>query len=218
MHSRSIGTVLGLVPVLPLVMLSLGGCGTGSSHPADIATTPTSFVTRVERQCGVVYTRPSIKGEALGFTCGETASGVHFAAAFTRRLRCSLFMTLSDTDGDRFQQCLSSPPRTPRGAILCPSGRQIFAARTTPGTQSATLLMSSGQRATSRILVLNIAGREHWGGFVFDVRASRIPERAALIERGQGGRTVGHLSLTPVPGCHFANGVNRAVSTSGRSG
>lgn len=192
---------LSIVSVLSVVILCLSGCGNGAAHRAGSVLTSHSFMLNVERQCGVVYARPSVKGEALGFVCGETASGAHFAATFTRRLHCMRFMTLVDVDDDRFQQCLSSSPRNPRGALLCESKRRIFAARTLPHAQSATVQLSTGQKITSRILVLNAADQEHWGGFFFDVLTSKIPARAVLIERGQTGRALGVLSLRPTPGC-----------------
>lgn len=186
---------------LPLAILCLGGCGDGSSHRQGAASTQGPLVAKVEHQCGIVYLPPSVKGEILGFTCGETASGAHFGATFTRRPRCRQFMILVDTGHNRFQQCLAAEPSSPRGAVFCRNNLLIFAARTSPGTQSATVLLSTGQKAASRILVLSPTDREQWGGFFFDALASRIPVRAVLIEHDQSGHPLGHLSLTPAPGC-----------------
>ncbi len=206
MHNRIGGRPALVVFVLSLVTLFLGGCG-GGPRRGSLTPTSRSFIVDIEHECGVVYYRPSVKGEGLGFKCGKTASGAHVAATFTRRLQCSFFMTLIDTDRDRFQQCLSSPPHNPRGVVLCENNYEIFAVRTSPQTQSGTVRLSTGRQATSPVLVLNARARERWGGFFFDVLASRIPASAVLIEHGQAGRILGHLSLAPVPQCRFARQV-----------
>jgi hypothetical protein len=191
--------------VFSLAIPWLSGCGDSGSHRGDAAPTKGSFIAEVEHRCNVVYPPPSVKGDALGYTCGETTSGAHFGATFTRRPRCLRFMTLVDTDRDRFQQCLAAAPSSPRGAVFCRNNLVVLAARTLPRIQSATVLLSTGQKlASQKILALNTADRERLGGFFFDVLASRIPTSAVLVEHDQGGRIVRHLQLVPVPGCPSA--------------
>ena len=199
--TSALGTVLALL----LATMCIGGCGDSRSEPhgPTSALAPRSFIAKVEHQCGVVYTKLKIRGKALGFTCGKTANGAHFGATFTRRPRCTPFITVVVNAGeDRTQGCATSTTARPTGTITCESNNTLtVAARTLPGIRSATVRLSTGQEATSGILSLNAVDRERWGGVYFNVLTSRMPPRAVLIERDQAGRTLHRLSLIPVGMC-----------------
>jgi hypothetical protein len=147
-------------------MILLGGCGSNRSGLHGSGSVPRSFIVEVEHQCRVVYTKLKVSGEALGYTCGKTASGAHFGATFTRRPRCTPFVVVVvNTGEDRTQGCATSTTARPTGTITCESNNTLtVAARTLPGVRSATVRLSTGLEATSDILSLNAADRERWGG------------------------------------------------------
>lgn len=198
----------GITLALLLVMMCIDGCADSKSSYSDPIVTSRSFVSKVERQCGVVYTKPKVIGEALGFTCAHTISGGRLGVIYTRILRCSPFAIIVVNVGeDRMQGCISSVPRRLAGTITCESdGTLAVAARTQPQTRSATVQLSSGEEATSSIFSLNAIDRDRWGGVYFNVLSSRTPVKAVLIERDQAGRAFHRLSLTPVGRCLMANG------------
>lgn len=203
MHKISNARVMGVVFAIPLAMLCFCGCGDDQSSHRGLAVTLSSFVAKVERQCGVVYTKSQVMGEALGYTCGQTASGAHFGVIYTRLLRCSPFATIVvDAGKDRSQGCISSSPRLRAGSITCESdGTLTVAARTLPQARSATVLLSSGQKATANILSVNADDRDRWGGVYFNVLRSRIATKAVLIEHDQSGRVLRRLALTRIGNC-----------------
>ena len=193
----------GIIIAVPLAILCLGGCGDTKSDHSGSAVTSSSYVANVEHQCGVVYTRPHVVGEALGFTCGETASGERFGVIYTRLLRCSPFATIVATAGkDRAQGCISPTPRRSAGTVTCESGGTVtVTARTLPQIWSATVRLSSGKEATANILSLNAKDRERWGGVYFNVLRARTAAKAVLSERDRSGRVRRRLLLTSVGNC-----------------
>ncbi len=195
--------VMGVVLALPLAMLCFDGCGDNKSSHTGSPVTSSSFVAKVEHLCRVVYTKPPVMGEALGFTCGETASGARIGVIYTRLLRCAPFATIvADTGRDRAQGCISSTPRRRAGTITCEKdGTLAVAARTLPQTRSATLLLSSGQEVGGNILSLNANDRDRWGGVYFNVLRARTATKAVLIERDQSGRVSRRVLLTPMGNC-----------------
>jgi hypothetical protein len=190
------------------MLLCLGGCGDVWSGHHGSGSVSNSYISKVEHQCGVVYTPPSVKGEPLGFMCGEAASGVHFAVTYTHRPHCSLFATIVAGVGEnRTQGCIASTPGRPTGTITCASNNTLtIAARTGPRAQSATLRLSTGKEMTSTILSFNAIDRRHWGGIYFNVLAFGMLARAVLIERDQAGHVLHRLLLTPVGTCKAVKG------------
>src|SRR5579875_1571324 len=64
------------------IVVICGGCAAGTGDLR--APTDRAFVEKIKRRCGLVYTPPRPRGEALGFVCGSSAdTPAHFAAMFT---------------------------------------------------------------------------------------------------------------------------------------
>jgi hypothetical protein len=192
--------LLGLIVSLAPGMWLLDGCGDdgGRVRQQNSAPAPSTFVAKVEHQCGVAYTDLKVRGEPLGFTCGETSTGQHFGAIYTHRTQCQNFLTIVVDVGDyRRQGCMSWGARHPFAVITCGHDNElVVVAHTRPPTRSATVRLSTGQEATSRVLSLDAAAQTSWGGLYFNVLPPGPPTNAILIERDQAGRAFRHVSLT----------------------
>jgi hypothetical protein len=196
----------GLAAVCAAVAASaaMTGCGgSRASGQSENVATPQAFVANVEQQCGVIYTRPTVKGKGLGYACGHTSTGRHFAATFTERPLCEVFATLVVEQGaDRVQGCISSALTHPRGTITCESGNVLsVAARTQPAAQFATVLLSTHKEVTSGVISLNNSQREKSGGVYFNLLSAKTPLTATLIERDHAGRPLRRTPLTAVGRC-----------------
>lgn len=193
-HMRCVEAIVGLL----LGMLLLCGCGGGgTTRQQGTASTPSAYVAKVEHQCSVAYMNPKVRGEPLGFTCGEVSTGQHFGAIYTRRTHCRVFITIVvDVGKYRRQGCMSSTPRRLSAGVVCESvNTPIVGARTQPQTQSATVRLSTGRESTVRVLSLDAADRARWGGLYFNVLAYGPPTNAILIERDQARRAIRRVPI-----------------------
>jgi hypothetical protein len=186
-----------------LTLLCFSGCGSSGSRRHSVVPTPSSYIAGAEHQCGVVYGSPRVIGEPLGFMCGKAANMTRFAVIYTRRLRCSLFATIVAGIGeDRMQGCLSSKIDSPAGTITCENDDTVaIAARTLPRARSATLLLSTGRRVTSKVFSLNETELDRWGGVYFNVLTLRTAVTALLVERDKAGHAFHRLLLVPIGRC-----------------
>jgi hypothetical protein len=74
-------------------------------------------------------------------------------------------------------------------------------ARLSPRTQSATVVLGGGKQVSSKVVTLNAADRERWGGVYFNVLTADMPAKAVLIERDRAGQALHRLPLVPVGRC-----------------
>jgi hypothetical protein len=175
------------------ILVFFGGCGDTVNLRAP---TSRAFVSKVERLCTVAYKQPSPKGEALGFVCGGTKDKrVDFGAVFTRRVGCSLFLTLVDSGGYRDQGCVGKVPSVATGRAFCRGDKITIWARVLPRAKMASVKLSTGLTAGAKILSLNATTQAQWGGTYFDVLNTRKPVSAMFIERDGHGRVVGRSTL-----------------------
>jgi len=192
---RWIITVLCLVTTLFIC----GGCGTVMNLRAPTSRT---FVAEVERQCKLAYSQPSPRGPALGFVCGSSVDkAVHFAAIFTRRVECPVFITLVASGAYRAQGCIGTAARVPEGRVTCTSDTMAIWARVLARAQYASVQLSAKATTTSKILSLNPASQARWGGAYFEVLKTRRPVTPVLVERDRAGRVVGRSTLFRVGEC-----------------
>ncbi len=192
---RWIITVLCLVTILIICW----GCGMVVNLRAPTAR---AFVAEVERRCELTYTHPSPRGQALGFVCGSSADKeVHFAAMFTRRVGCPVFITLVASGTYRAQGCIGTVARVPEGRVTCSGDMVTIWARVLARAQYASVRLSAKVTTTSKILSLNPAGQARWGGAYFEVLQARRPVTPVLIERDRAGRVVGRSTLLRGGGC-----------------
>ena len=189
-------TVLCLVTIL----IICGGCGTVMNLRAPTAR---AFVAKVERRCKLAYSQPSPRGRALGFVCGSSVDkAVHFAAMFTRRVECPVFITLVASGAYRAQGCIGTAARVPEGRVTCGGDTVTIWARVLARAQYASVQLSTRVTTTSKILSLNPASQARWGGAYFEVLNARRPVTPpVLIERDRAGRVVGRSTLFRVGEC-----------------
>ncbi len=182
------------------ILTMYGGCGGMVVNLR--APTARTFVAEVERRCKLAYTQPSPKGQALGFVCGSSADrAVHFAAMFTRRVGCPVFITLVASGAYRAQGCIGRAARIPEGRVTCKSNTVTIWARVLARAQYAGVQLGTRVTTTSKILSLNSASRARWGGAYFEVLKARKPVTPVLIERDRAGRVVGRSTLFRAGGC-----------------
>lgn len=189
---------------ISVVAALLGLCGCGQSRSARssvVGSTPVSFVSKVERACGVMYEKPRPRGKALGFICGEGKDKrAHFGGMFTRRVGCPLFITLVDSAKYRAQGCIGLTTTRPEGRLTCLGKMLTIWARVLARARTVNVKLSTGEISASKILSLNSAAQAHWGGAYFDVlMAKKLSANGAtgvLVERDGRGSSVGGVVLT----------------------
>jgi hypothetical protein len=89
--------------------------------------------------------------------------------------------------------------------IQCQGDKKLVVLATTqPPAKSATVRLSTGREATSRVLSLNAADQARWGGLYYDVLASGPPTKAILTERDQAQHAIRRVPLAVVETCSAA--------------
>jgi hypothetical protein len=176
-----------------------GGCGT--RHTLD-GVTPRAFVAGVERRCGVAYEPPPVRGDALGFSCGDSDDkAVRVAVVFTQRAKCRMFVTLQASNRYRAQGCISVPSRTAEGRVTCRGNARTIWARVLAGAQMVSVRSGANLSISGKILSLNPAAQARWGGVYFQVLKATGPFAPVLIERDERGRVLGRTALFRTKTC-----------------